>query len=415
MAFWSFNGGLGPGPNQMQASLEERPAAPQHEAIATAGRHENSFIHDEQNPLGAYNSGLSQSFDASFDAQLAATNGSNCDINAAINVNNVNNVNNANDAHYGNGGALPVSASSHAKLPPASSYSYAYNTFDTTGPTTSDVPQPLINRSSNASPSILPGLGPLMTPSALNVPSPEPSSHNHVGPDGVQRNAASLTVERPSTHYDLPTTVGLPSSVTGGRKPLPSQLQHSHSSTGVSSHGAAAQWTATAQAKATAQPIASTLSAVDKESNSNSIPDRQNASSGDVPAPKPAQAPASVSKPAEGGGGTGLNKPVLRMRRTGQNSPISPVGASSPFRAPASLHQRNGSNSPGGGSTLGFPIIGIRKAADAVSEKAAGAPLLDSEAISSVSKLLDPRTEPADPSKAPNSKRCHSPLPLMDC
>lgn len=367
MAFWSSNGHMRPELWQMQ--MQERPAASQDESIVGARRQDN-FVPDEQSPIGTYNNEFGQPFNEPFDAQSAAFN--NASYNALDNA-----FGNANYAHYANGGAFPLSASSHANVPPAApTLAQSYTTFFNTIATTSDASRPTINPSSNASTAAASGLGALPTSSVSNVPSPSPSLQSQVNTGDIQQNTAPPA-----------------------RKPLPSQRQTFVTSKGPSSHGVAAQRTATAKAKA--RPIPSSSSAVPKKSNST--PHSQDARSGNIVRPKPAQLPALASKPVEGSGGTGMNKPILKMRRTGQNSPLSPVGTSSPLRTPASLHQRNGSNSPGGRAAPGFSNTGIRKAGDPVPGKSAGASL---PATSPVSRSPDTGVGPAAPSKAPTSTFC---------
>lgn len=96
----------------------------------------------------------------------------------------------------------------------------------------------------------------------------------------------------------------------------------------------------------------------------------QNATSSDSPTTFPAPAEAGqqppVTRPTEGYGGLGTSKPVLKMKRTGQNLPLT---------SPASLHQRNSSYSPSRKLGPALSNGAARKSFDPVPGKAAGSPL----------------------------------------
>ncbi|KUI67543.1 hypothetical protein VM1G_03615 [Cytospora mali] len=214
----------------------------------------------------------------------------------------------------------------------------------------------------------------------------------------------SSVVKPHSTGYDIYTTSKPVAPVTVERKPLQSQGQHFELSTGGLSHSVAAGGTDRVQAGAKPQPIAVWSSAINSESSSSSH--RPNGSSGDVPAPKPAQVLASGSKPNDAGQGlgTGTNKPILKMRRTGQNFPLSSGASSSPLRTSGSLHQRNGSYSPIGRSAPEFSNPSIQKASDPVLGKTAGSPLTENEA-SPLIRPLDKGVDLGVPNKAITSGR----------
>lgn len=400
MAFWSSNGHLRP--PLMQERQEERPPVPQGQLTAAAGQHQDGLVGNGQNFWGNYNNGINYAFTGSFDAQSP--------VNSPF-----------NNAYYanGNGGAFPISASPPASVPPAPTTSFATNnTTQTTSTTTSNTSQPVISRFPDGPPSVAPSPRPLSAASPFNVPSPSPSPfvHSNVGSADLQRTQTPSSVLRPpSTSYNPPAAINdPPRPVTGERKPLPSQRQQFQRSTGAPSNGATAGRTATAQAKA--RPIAH-ASLVNSESSSNS--QRPNGPSKDVPAPKPAQAPASGSKPHDGssgtgtvtgmGMGTGTNKPVLKMRRTGQNFPLSTSASSSPIRTTASLQQRNKPGSPIGRSAPGFPSTAVRKAPDPVPGKAAGLSSVPvNVAVPLDSKPLGTEVDPVAPNKAPTSENLSS-------
>lgn len=385
MAFWSSN--TSPGHGQMQERQEERPAVQQGQSTATAEQHQGGFVANEQNLWEVYSDGSSHPFTGSLDTQPSA-------------------VNNAfNTAYYANGGAFPVSASLYASVPLVAPAAIdTNNTAEATSTTFSNASHTTKNRLSDVLPSAASGLGPVSAVSTFNVSSPTPSPalslEGRIGPGDIQRNITpSNVVKPPSTGYDLPSPSNPPKPGTSERKPLPSQRQQFNSFTGAPSFGAAPNRTATAQAEA--RPVSSSL-AINTQSSSSSQP--QNGSTG-VQAPKPAHVPAStpalVSKPNDGSGGVGANKPVMKMRRTGQNFPLSSVGSPSPLRMPASLHQRTSSYSPSGRSAPGFPSVSLPKASGPIQGKAAGSSLPGDEASKSlVSKPPDTGVDTGAPSEA---------------
>ncbi|KUI58945.1 hypothetical protein VP1G_06169 [Cytospora mali] len=306
---------------------------------------------------------------------------------------------------YASGGAFPVSALPHARVPSAATTFFdTNNATHITNTTISDASQPTLSRFPDGLSHATSGSGPLSAASTLNVPSPStltsPFVQSHVRPGNSLKNMTLLNVvKHPSTGYDIYTTSKPVASATVERKSLQSQGQHFELSTGGPSHSAAAGGTDRVQTGAKPQPIAVPSSAVNSESSSSSH--RLNGSSGDVPAPKPAQVLASGSKPNDAGlgSGSGTNKPILKMRRTGQNFPLSSGASSSPLRTSASLHHRNGSYSPIGRSAPGLSIPSIHKASDPVLGKAAGSPLTENEA-SFLIRPLDKGADPGVPNKA---------------
>lgn len=388
MAFWPPNGHLEQAPMQ-ERRQEERPTMPQAQSTAAARQLQGGFVGNGQNFWGGYNTGVSHAFTGSFEAQPA--------VNSRF-----------DDAYYanGDGGAFPVSASPHPSVPSAATTHFGTNdTTHTTSASISNASQPTISRFPDGVSSGTAGPGPTLASSTFNAPSP--FAHTHVGPADFQRNMTSPSVAvPPSTKHGLPAASDPPKPVSVQRKPLPSQRQQFVHSTGTPSRGTAAGKTATAQAKA--QPIASTSRA---NSQSSSNTQRPSGPPNDIPALKPALAPALDRKPNNGSSSTatatGTNKPLLKMRRTGQNFPLSSAASSSPIRMTSSLHQRTNSGSPIGRSGPGYPSTAVRKATDSVPGKAAVSSLAGNETSTLATKPRDTRADPVAPIKAPTSGRTH--------
>lgn len=129
--------------------------------------------------------------------------------------------------------------------------------------------------------------------------------------------------------------------------PNPATNAHSSTLSPQTWHPTAKAFSKTAEALESLPNLITPASAVNGSVGSDSS--RKHASSGDDRGSIPGQSP--IGQP--------LSKPILKMKRTGQNFPISSPRSASPLRTPASLHQRTASSpnrkagpAPPGGSSL---------------------------------------------------------------
>lgn len=379
MAFWSSNEHLGQGQGHERG--EGRPAVLQGQSTATAMPYQSDFVGNGQKPWETSNGGLSHSFTGPFDAQSA--------VNSAAN----------RTAYYANGGAFPVSAS--VPFPATSSFDIN-NTNYTTDSTISNASRPVTGQSFHASPSAPSSIGPPLA--APTFHGPLPSLRGHVGPSDIQQNMPPLGAVRPPAQNSAATASGSPKPATGQRKPLPSQPQQSNPPTTAPFKRALTYGTAAALA------LARPISAVARK-NSRGV-QRKNDLLLDVSASRPASALASDSKHNDGNGGTGVKKPVMKMKRTGQNFPLSSVGASSPMPMSAALHQRISSYSPSARSTPGLPSPSTRKPPDSVLDKASGSSVPGDKGTMLEAKAHNPDVDPEPPS---NGEICQFCVVSMGC
>lgn len=169
--------------------------------------------------------------------------------------------------------------------------------------------------------------------------------HNGVAPDsnhGQRHVSASISAD--VQRSVAPASAAQPTSVlangTHARPPNPAADAHSSTLAPETAHPIAKHSTQTASSADARKSLPSLITsapAVNARVGSNSS--RQPGSSGsDFHGSTTSQSPVgqlSADSPP-------VSKPIMKMKRTGQNFPISSPRSSSPLRAPASLHQRKG-------------------------------------------------------------------------
>lgn len=179
-----------------------------------------------------------------------------------------------------------------------------------------------------------------------------PLHSNH----GQQRDRALSAPREPSvaspsdTHREhemaeAPVSAAQPlsaiSTETYSRSPNPAADTHSGTLSSQTRHPAArpsSQTTSSADALRSSLPSLATSEPVANGRVSSDF-SRQHGSPGDVHGPITSHSP--IGQLSANSGQHPISKPILKMKRTGQNFPISSPRSSSPLRTPASLRQRN--------------------------------------------------------------------------
>lgn len=157
-----------------------------------------------------------------------------------------------------------------------------------------------------------------------------PQKPSVASPSDTQRGMAPVSAAQP-----MPVMSKEPYS----RPPNPAVDTHSGTLAPQTQHPVAKRTTQTASSADALKSLPSlitTAPAVNGRVGSDSS--RQHGSSGDVNGSWTGQSP--IGQLSADGEHPPVSKPILKMKRTGQNFPISSPRSSSPLRTPASLHQR---------------------------------------------------------------------------
>lgn len=269
------------------------------------------------------------------------------------------------------GGAIPVSAASHA--------SAAFLVSNGAQPRPlSFASQPLANGQPHDGVPLSSSHGQQYAPAVVAPQKPSVAS-----PSNTQMGVALVSAAQPTTVISMEPYSRPPNpAVDTHNSILAPQIHHP-----VAKHST--QTASSADALKSLPSLVTTAPAVNGKVGSDSS--RQHGSSGDVHGSRTSQSP--IGQLSENSEHPPVSKPILKMKRTGQNFPISSPRSSSPLRTPASLHQRKAPSPSSKTNTVSQGGSSLWKASASPQSRVVGLPTAVNGSTTGEKKVLDPTVQ----------------------
>lgn len=214
------------------------------------------------------------------------------------------------------GGAIPVSAASHALHASGDTYGAQPHPFKF-------VPQVIKSAQPLKGVPTTPNHGKQLAPAPPKQQKPSIAGLSH-----TQNGVAPVSAAQPQSVIPHEASEPqIPAANTHNSTSAPQALQHVAKTL--------SQNASSAEAFKSLPSLTTSVPALNGRVSSDTS--RQHGSSGDDRGSTPGQSPADNGHPP-------VSKPILKMKRTGQNFPISSARSASPLRTPTSLHQKNASS-----------------------------------------------------------------------